>query len=294
MDAAAHGVTTHEASERLQNRGLQLKPLCAEDASRLARDRHPLSPFRQTRLEEDAQRNWDLFYKRNNTHFFKDRHWTRKEFADLRACEQATGQRLVVLEAGCGVGNCLFPLLEEERDVFVYACDFSPRAISFVKENPLYDEGRCFAFRCDLTSEALTTNIPMATIHVATLIFVLSSVHPEKMLNVLHNIFQVLHPDGKLLFRDYGMYDHAMMRFKPGRKLSENFYVRQDGTRAFFFSRELVAQLFNDAGFLEVSNEYVFGKTVNPKEGLEADRVFVQGTYQRPASGVVAQLKASQ
>uniref|UniRef100_UPI00358FFA93 tRNA N(3)-methylcytidine methyltransferase METTL6 isoform X2 n=1 Tax=Myxine glutinosa TaxID=7769 RepID=UPI00358FFA93 len=230
-------LTTHEASERLQNRGLQPKPLCAEDASRLARDRNLLSTFRQTRLEMDAQRNWDLFYKRNSTHFFKDRHWTRREFAELRASEQVIGQTLLVLEAGCGVGNCLFPLLEEEEDVFVYACDFSPRAISFVQENPLYDARRCFAFQCDLTSEALTTNIPMATLHVATLIFVLSSVHPEKMLHVLHNIFQVLHPDGKLLFRDYGVYDHAMMRFKPGRKLSENFYVRQDGTRAFFFSR---------------------------------------------------------
>lgn len=46
---------------------------------------------------------------------------------------QLEAQRLVLLEAGCGVGNCLFPLLEDDRDVFVYACDFSPRAVDLVK-----------------------------------------------------------------------------------------------------------------------------------------------------------------
>ena len=38
-----------------------------------------------------------------------------------------------MLEAGCGVGNCLFPLLEEDPDIFAYACDFSPRAVEYVK-----------------------------------------------------------------------------------------------------------------------------------------------------------------
>lgn len=42
--------------------------------------------------------------------------------------------RLTILEVGCGVGNFLFPVLEESTaDAFFYACDFSPRAIAFVK-----------------------------------------------------------------------------------------------------------------------------------------------------------------
>ena len=47
---------------------------------------------------------------------------------------------------------------------------------------------------------------------------------------------QVMKPGGVLLFRDYGLYDHAMLRFGRGHKIADNFYVRQDGTRAYYFS----------------------------------------------------------
>jgi len=42
-------------------------------------------------------------------------------------------EKAVLLEAGCGVGNAIFPLLNETDNLFVYACDFSPRAVQFVK-----------------------------------------------------------------------------------------------------------------------------------------------------------------
>ena len=47
---------------------------------------------------------------------------------------------------------------------------------------------------------------------------------------------KVLKPGGCILFRDYGLYDYAMLRFSSGHKLADNFYVRQDGTRAYYFS----------------------------------------------------------
>ena len=42
-----------------------------------------VTEFKANKLEADAQKNWDLFYKRNTDHFFKDRHWLTREFPVL-------------------------------------------------------------------------------------------------------------------------------------------------------------------------------------------------------------------
>ncbi|XP_040599024.1 tRNA N(3)-methylcytidine methyltransferase METTL6 [Mesocricetus auratus] len=256
--------------------------LSSEEEERLHRDQALVSDFKQQKLEKEAQKNWDLFYKRNSTNFFKDRHWTTREFEELRSCREYEGQKLTLLEAGCGVGNCLFPLLEEDLNIFAYACDFSPRAVDYVKQNPLYNMERCKVFQCDLTRDDLLDHIPPESVDAVTLIFVLSAVHPEKMHLVLQNVYKVLKPGRSVLFRDYGLHDHAMLRFKAGSKLGENFYVRQDGTRSYFFTDEFLAKLFVDAGYEEVSNEYVFRETVNKKEGLCVPRVFLQGKFRKP------------
>ncbi|KAM3873518.1 tRNA N(3)-cytidine methyltransferase METTL6 [Diretmus argenteus] len=253
--------------------------LTPEEVGKLSGDRVLVSDFKQMKLEKEAQKNWDLFYKRNTTNFFKDRHWTTREFEELEACREFASQKLVLLEAGCGVGNCLFPLLEDDLNLFVYACDFSPRAVDFVKQNALYCPERCSAFQCDLTKDDLRTNVPEGSVDVVTLIFVLSAIHPDKMSLALENISRVLKPGGVVLFRDYGLYDHAMLRFKAGNKLGENFYVRQDGTRSFFFSKELLAELFEGAGFQSSTNDYVLRETVNKKEGLCVPRVFLQSKF---------------
>ncbi|XP_015395400.1 tRNA N(3)-methylcytidine methyltransferase METTL6 isoform X2 [Panthera pardus] len=260
----------------LQRKGLQARILSAEEEEKLKRDQALMSDFKQQKLEKEAQKNWDLFYKRNSTNFFKDRHWTTREFEELRSCREFEDQKLTVLEAGCGVGNCLFPLLEEDLNIFAYACDFSPRA-----QNPLYDTERCKVFQCDLTKDDLLEHVPPESVDVVMLIFVLSAVHPDKMHLVLQNIYQVLKPGKSVLFRDYGLYDHAMLRFKAGSKLGENFYARQDGTRSYFFTDEFLAQLFMDTGYEEVVNEYVFRETVNKKEGLCVPRVFLQSKFRK-------------
>ncbi|XP_065896657.1 tRNA N(3)-methylcytidine methyltransferase METTL6-like [Dysidea avara] len=250
--------------------------LTPEEVDRLHRDIQLVSDFKRNKLEAEAKRNWDLFYKRNQTNFFKDRHWITREFPELL---QDTETRHL-LEAGCGVGNTVFPLLEETT-LFIYACDFSPRAVDFVKSHKLYDETRMRVFQCDLTQDDLSDHIPADTLDIVLLFFVLSAISPDKMTSVVTNIYKVLRPGGLVLVRDYGLYDHAMLRFAPGHKISENFYVRQDGTRAYYFSEDKLAELFTVAGYQVIENKYIHKETTNIKEGLCVPRIFIQGKYSK-------------
>lgn len=60
------------------------------------------------------------------------------------------------------------------------------------QQNSLYCPERCLAFQCDLTNDDLQTTIQAETVDVATLIFVLSAIHPDKMQQSLENIFKVM------------------------------------------------------------------------------------------------------
>ena len=116
-----------------ERHGHYARGLTEKEREKLEKDKD-MSCFQRTKLENEARKNWDLFYKRNSTHFFKDRHWITREFpALLRALSDVDQTRPILLEVGCGVGNTVFPLLEENPALFVHACDFSPRAVDFVK-----------------------------------------------------------------------------------------------------------------------------------------------------------------
>lgn len=190
-----------------------------------------VSEHQAAKLELDAKRYWDLFYKRNETRFFKDRRWTTREFKELCSGDEDSYMPKVLFEIGCGVGNLIFPLIEDDPQMFVYACDLSPRAVEFVKLHPSYNENVIKAFQCDITTDEISKEVAFESVDIATLIFVLSAIHPNKFHQTLRNVFKVLKPGGVVLFRDYGLYDMAQLRFKAGHKISENFYMRQDGTR---------------------------------------------------------------
>ena len=54
-------------------------------------------------------------------------------------------------EIGCGVGNAFFPIMEV-CDVTVkgVACDFSQRAVDFVRNHEQFEAERMTAFQCDI------------------------------------------------------------------------------------------------------------------------------------------------
>ncbi len=255
-------------------------------------DAPAVSPFWQEKYVKDSQKNWNLFYKRNKDNFFKDRHWTTREFEVLLQKDS-----YVLFEMGCGVGNFLLPLLESCPNATFIGCDVSSKAIELLSSHPVYIENksRCTVFVADISSSPLTPpNEPMppfftglevqrkAGVDIVSLIFVLSAFHPKHHEQVVRNAWWVLKSGGRLLFRDYARSDHAQSRFGNDRKLQTDLYVRQDGTLAFFFTLEYIEDLFQRVGFQKLENQCVHRKTVNHKDSLDVDRVFVQSQWEKP------------
>ncbi|XP_054271636.1 tRNA N(3)-methylcytidine methyltransferase METTL6 [Macrosteles quadrilineatus] len=259
----------------------ETKNLTNEEIEKLQRQNsRMISDFVAKKLNSESKKHWDLFYKRNETRFFKDRHWTTREFEELVGKE--ISEKCVLLEVGCGVGNFVYPLFEENANFFIYACDISSKAIDLLKQNESYCENKIKAFQTDITTENILDEIPRSSVDIITLIFVLSAIDPSNFSKVATTLFSLLKPGGYVLFRDYGLYDMTQLRFKPGHKISENFYMRQDGTRSYFFSVEFLGDLFTKAGFKVVSNCYVHRRTINVKEGIDVPRIFVQAKFLKP------------
>jgi tRNAThr (cytosine32-N3)-methyltransferase len=204
---------------------------------------NPVSDFDKRRFNSDPARWWNLFYKNNTTNFFKDRKWLRQEFPVLADVTRKGAGRKVVLEVGAGAGNTAFPLIvnNENEELMIHACDFSSTAVKVMRESEHYDEKHIRADVWDVAKEGddtLPPGLGEESVDVVVLIFIFSALAPDQWNNSLRNIYRVLKPGGDVLFRDYGRGDLAQVRFKKGRYLAENFYVRGDGTRVYFFDKE--------------------------------------------------------
>lgn len=277
----------------------------SEDEKNKLERRNEFSDFRRQKLDKDAKKNWDLFYKRNGDRFFKNRHWTKREFYELFSSNdstQADGVSLrYLLEIGCGCGDFVLPLLEfrssheglssicndeksdtKNHDLFIYCCDISDEAINILKSKSLYinnEHKYIKAFVADITGcvDRLEGNLDSNDMDIVSLIFVLSALDPEKMQLAVNNIYKITKPKGLILFRDYAIYDKAMLRFHESSKICDQFYVRQDGTRAYFFSKSQLLKLFEN--FHCESINYVKRETVNNATKDRFSRIFLQAKF---------------
>lgn len=127
---------------------------------------------------------------------------------------------------------------------------------------------------------------PLAGLHADSLllVFTLSALPPEAHGAALAHAFAALRPGGLLLFRDYGLYDMAQLRFPGAQMLGPSLYRRSEGTLAYFFSVEALRAAAAAAGFEEVECEYARVQMRNRKTGAAMRRVFVHGCFRKPAT----------
>lgn len=213
----------------------------------------PVSDFDKTRFNSQPEKWWNKFYANNSANFFKDRKWLFQEFPSLVAATAENADPTTILELGAGAGNTAFPILAANKNpgLRLHACDFSSTSINVIRANPEYASDHIQADVWDVAAPgehgetfSLPPNLGPASVDIVILIFIFSALAPSQWTQALHNIHTVLKPGGEVLFRDYGRGDLAQVRFKKGRYLEDNFYIRGDGTRVYFFEQVELEMIF--------------------------------------------------
>ena len=309
--------------------------------------------FYANKLEKSQAKYWNTFYKHNGDRFYKDRHWPRREYSEQFA--EASDKKMVLLELGCGVGNTIFPLLEEFPLLRAYGVDCSHHAINLIKAKPHYNPSICQVYQgnlldCDLSTlltpfsvpssqpvsslasqNVSSPNSPSSTqinpsaansvstpssssstqdlkvrdiqhvenpvenkqdlttpeIDIVTLFFVLSSFSNETQAVVVSKAASALKEGGMLLFRDYARYDMAQLRFGKNSQIDDNFYVRQDNTRSYFFEKDELIELMAQAGLRKVICTHHRATLVNRAKQQDMKRIWMHGVFEKVSSSSV-------
>ncbi|TQS39271.1 hypothetical protein Golomagni_00210 [Golovinomyces magnicellulatus] len=255
--------------------------------------------FWEDRFNSDPARWWDNFYKNNTSNFFKNRKWLHQEFPILSSITLPDAGPKVLLEVGAGAGNTAFPILatNQNTELKIHACDFSKKAVEVIRENKAYNCENIKADVWDLSSELLPPGLNEQSVDIVMLIFTFSALSPDQWKQAVHNIFRVLKPGGEVLFRDYARGDLTQVRFKNGRYLDENFYIRGDGTRVYFFEQDELARIWTDpcnsfekkreddtkSGSFKVIDVGIDRRLlVNRAKQLKMYRCWIQASFQKP------------
>ncbi|PHH91045.1 hypothetical protein CDD83_1884 [Cordyceps sp. RAO-2017] len=207
----------------------------------------PVSDFDKNRFNTDPAKWWNLFYKNNASNFFKNRKWLQQEFPVLAEVTKEDHGPAVVLEIGAGAGNTAFPVLANNSNphLRMHACDFSKIAVDVMRNHEAYDPKYIQADVWDVSGDSLPPGLEESSVDVAVMVFIFSALSPREWTKAVENVHKLLKPGGLVCFRDYGRGDLAQVRFRKGRYLEENFYIRGDGTRVYFFDRDQLAGIWS-------------------------------------------------
>lgn len=268
-----------------------------------------VSDFDKKRFNERPEKWWDKFYSNNQANFFKDRKWLVQEFPILGEVTREGYGPATVLEVGAGAGNTAFPVLANNHNVELklHACDYSKKAIEVIRSQAAYNNQEVPILQADVwdaASAELPSGLGPGSVDIIVMIFIFSALSPDQWTQAVHNAYTLLKPGGEILFRDYGRGDLAQVRFKKGRYLDENFYVRGDGTRVYFFDEQELRSIWGGAHWLptdcqdnqgEAQNTPIAARSfeilnlavdrrmlVNRQRKLKMYRCWMQGRFRKP------------
>ncbi len=254
------------------------------DAQYAAQRAAPVSDFDRARFNDNPEKWWDLFYKQKTSTFFKDRKWLLQEFPILKDMIRQDAGRKVVLEVGAGAGNTAFPILRlnENPELRLVAADFSKKAVETMKDAEDYaqSKGIMTAEVWDAAGDSLPAGLEEGTVDIVIMIFIFSALNPKQWQQAVKNVQRILKPGGEVLFRDYGRGDLAQVRFKAGRWMQDNFYVRGDGTRVYFFAKEELEEIWGDDFGIENLN-VDRRMIVNRQRRIKMYRCWMQGRFRK-------------
>ncbi|XP_015694482.1 tRNA N(3)-methylcytidine methyltransferase METTL6 isoform X2 [Oryza brachyantha] len=276
----------------------------------------PFAPTAGTSQPPPSSDAWRSFHRRHTSgKFFKERRYLLKEFPELNSKGSEN-----VLEVGCGNGSTVVPILRSSPGITVYACDCSKETLEKTNEIVCNTRGvdvkdRFHPFLLDVSTETfpdwlfckscrssranglnncnMIEKLPafltddqrcVGGIDFITMIFTLSAIPLDIMPAILERCVSVLKPGGLVLFRDYGLYDMTMLRFLPHQRVGFREYMRSDGTFSYYFTLDVVRELFRASGLLELDLEYCCVSSVNRKNSKKMQRVWVHGKFQKPTA----------
>lgn len=231
---------------------------------------------------------WEEFhYNHSAGRFFKEKRYLTIAFPRLLE-EDPTWNGLAhkIGEIGCGCGSAMIPVLRANSRAQAMACDVSETAIKVFDRmcsTAGIDRQRLDLFVHAAGSGNGTSPFKENDLDTMMIIFTLSAFHPDQMGAVLKEAWTALKPGGMVLFRDYGMYDMAQLRFS-GEQLIDSealVYRRADGTLSHFFSKDNSQHIFQQAGFSCIDCRYVTTYVINKKKSTKMRRVYIHGVFQK-------------
>lgn len=262
---------------------------------------------------ESASGRWNLFYDTKPA-LFKDRHLLRAEFPELMGDNAALHPKvhvaplqgheghetsnlkrdprcdLTLVEAGCGVGNGVFPILRANERLFAYAFDYSSKAIELVRRNEEYRTDRVIAFQADLSDprsyvKTVHADVPEG-VDFVTALWALSALPPgQQQRDAAAGLARLLKGGGMLFVRDYASGDMREAKFaERGQRLDDDndsgrLYLRGDGTYAYFFTCEELRELFERVNMVCETCEYVDRAVENRKDQIKMSRRWIHAKF---------------